>query len=99
METIYFQGTPCHTYGNIPAVGSEAPGFQLVDKDLKRPAHTDYKGKRIVLNIFPSLDTPVCAMSVRRFNKEASALDNVAVGVRVDGLTLRPGPFLRRQQH
>lgn len=79
METIYFQGTPCHTYGNIPAVGSEAPGFQLVDKDLKDLRSTDYKGKRIVLNIFPSLDTPVCAMSVRHFNKEASALDNVAV--------------------
>lgn len=79
METIYFQGTPCHTYGNIPAVGTEAPCFCLVDKDLKDIRCTDYKGKRIVLNIFPSLDTPVCAMSVRRFNKEAAGLDNVVV--------------------
>lgn len=79
METIYFHGTPCHTYGNIPAVGSEAPCFSLVDKDLKDIRCTDYKGKRIVLNIFPSLDTPVCAMSVRRFNKEAAELDNVVV--------------------
>jgi len=95
METIYFQGTPCHTYGNIPAVGSEAPGFKLVDKDLKDLRSTDYKGKRIVLNIFPSLDTPVCAMSVRRFNKEASALDNVAVGcVSMDfGLQMIDGPL------
>ncbi len=79
METIYFHGTPCHTYGNIPAVGSEAHCFSLVDKDLKDIRCTDYKGKRIVLNIFPSLDTPVCAMSVRRFNKEAAELDNVVV--------------------
>jgi len=79
METIYFKGTPCHTYGNIPAVGAEAPCFSLVDKDLKDIRCTDFKSKRIVLNIFPSLDTPVCAMSVRRFNKEAAELDNVVV--------------------
>ena len=79
METIYFQGAPVHTYGNIPAVGTEAPDFTLVTKDLKDITLADYAGKRVVLNIFPSLDTAVCAMSVRRFNQEAASLDNTAV--------------------
>lgn len=79
METIYFSGTPCHTYGNIPAVNTKAPGFNLVSKDLSEVRLSDYEGKRVVLNIFPSLDTPVCAASVRRFNQEAAGLDNTAV--------------------
>jgi len=79
METIFFKGTPCHTYGQIPAVGTEAPGFDLTGKDLQAVRLSDYDGKRVVLNIFPSLDTPVCAMSVRKFNKEAANLDNVAI--------------------
>lgn len=79
METIYFQGNPCHTYGNIPAVGSKAPGFTLVNADLKEVRCSDYNGKRIVLNIFPSLDTPVCAASVRRFNVDASKMENTQV--------------------
>lgn len=79
METIYFKGKPCHTYGNIPATETEAPCFNLVDKDLRDISCKDFAGKRIVLNIFPSLDTPVCAASVRRFNEEAARLDNVAV--------------------
>lgn len=79
METIFFKGTPCHTYGQIPAVGTEAPGFDLTGKGLQPVRLSDYDGKRVVLNIFPSLDTPVCAMSVRKFNKEAANLDNVAI--------------------
>lgn len=79
METIYFKGTPCHTYGNIPAVGTKAPCFSLVSKDLADIRCQDFAGKRVVLNIFPSLDTPVCAMSVRKFNKEAAGLDNTVV--------------------
>ena len=79
METVFFKGTPCHTYGNIPAAGSTAPCFKLVNKDLADISSKDYAGKRIVLNVFPSLDTPVCAASVRRFNVEASKLDNTAV--------------------
>ena len=65
METVFFKGTPCHTYGNIPAAGSTAPCFKLVSKDLADISCKDYDGKRIVLNVFPSLDTPVCAASVR----------------------------------
>ena len=79
METIYFKGTPCHTYGNIPAVGTKAPCFNLVTKDLTDIRCNDFPGKRIVLNIFPSLDTPVCAASVRRFNQEAAGLTDTAV--------------------
>lgn len=79
METIYFNGTPCHTYGTMPRVGDKAPCFNLVTPELKEVHCGDFKGKRLVLNIFPSLDTEVCAMSVRRFNTEAAALKNTAV--------------------
>lgn len=79
MQTIFFQGTPCHTYGNIPAVGTKAPAFILAGKDLNEVKLSDFEGKRVVLNIFPSLDTPVCATSVRRFNKEVTELDNTVV--------------------
>ncbi|MDE6611429.1 MAG: redoxin family protein, partial [Muribaculaceae bacterium] len=60
METVFFKGSPCHTYGNIPAVGIKAPDFKLVTKDLAEITCADFKGKRVVLNVFPSLDTPVC---------------------------------------
>lgn len=79
METVFFKGTPCHTYGTLPAAGEKAPCFTLVDSDMNEIRCSDYRGKRIVLNIFPSLDTPVCAASVRRFNTEAARIDNTAV--------------------
>lgn len=79
MQTIFFNGTPCHTYGNIPAAGEKGHCYHLVDQDLTDFQCSKYAGKRVVLNIFPSLDTPVCATTVRRFNKEAAALDNTVV--------------------
>lgn len=79
METIFFKGTPVHTYGKVPVAGEKAPEFKLVDKDLKEITNKDFAGKRIVLNIFPSLDTSVCAMSVRKFNQEASKFKNTVV--------------------
>ncbi len=79
METVYFKGTPCHTYGTIPTAGEKAPEFTLADPDLNKITLADYKGKRVVLNVFPSLDTPVCAASVRRFNQLAAGLDNTVV--------------------
>ncbi len=79
METVYFSGNECHTYGSVPAVDSVAPEFSLVDVDLKELTRESFPGKKIVLNIFPSLDTAVCAMSVRRFNQEAAKKDDVAV--------------------
>lgn len=79
METIYFKGTPCHTYGVMPSVGQEAPCFHLSGPDLNAVTCNDFKGRRIVLNIFPSLDTEVCARSVRRFNEEAAGLPDTTV--------------------
>jgi len=79
METIYFKGTSVHTNGDIPAVGTTAPDFTLAGNSLEDVKLSDYKGKRVVLNIFPSLDTTVCAMSVRKFNQEAAKLDNTQV--------------------
>lgn len=79
METIYFKGTPCHTYGVMPSVGQESPCFHLSGPDLSAVTCNDFKGRRIVLNIFPSLDTEVCARSVRRFNEEASGLPDTTV--------------------
>ncbi len=65
--------------GNLPAVGSKAADFTLVKADLSEVKLSDFAGKRVVLNIFPSVDTGVCAASVRRFNSELSQLDNTAV--------------------
>lgn len=79
MNTIYFKGTPCHTYGQLPEVGERAHCFHLVSKDLQDVTCHEFKGQRVVLNIFPSLDTAVCAMSVRRFNQEAASLPGTAV--------------------
>ena len=85
METVYFKGQPCHTYGNIPAVGEKAPCYNLVSKELKEITCMDYKDKIVVLNIFPSLDTAVCAASVRRFNAEAAKYpDTVVICVSMD---------------
>lgn len=73
METVYFQGNACHTYGEVPAVGTKAPDFTLVTPELKEVHLGDYAGQKLVLNIFPSLDTAVCAMSVRKFNQKAAS--------------------------
>lgn len=79
METVYFKGMPVHTYGTVPSVGDKAPYFKLTGKDLNDIDLTQFTGKRVVLNVFPSLDTPVCAASVRRFNADAAGMKDVAV--------------------
>lgn len=79
MSTITFKGATVNTSGEQPKVGSTAPDFILVKDDLTELSLKDLKGKNIVLNIFPSLDTGVCAASVRRFNKEAANLENTVV--------------------
>ncbi len=79
MAKITFKGTPINTIGDLPEVGEKAPGFTLTKRDLSDTSFDDFKGKRIVLNIFPSIDTQVCATSVRRFNVEASKLKNSVV--------------------
>jgi thioredoxin-dependent peroxiredoxin len=79
MATVTLKGNPFNTNGNLPAVGAKAPAFNLVKTDLSEVATGDLAGKRVVLNIFPSVDTPTCAQSVRTFNAQASALDNTVV--------------------
>ncbi len=79
MTKITFQGNPVSVGGELPKAGVQAPDFSLVKGDLSEVKLSDYKGKNVVLNIFPSLDTGICAASVRRFNKSASTLDNTVV--------------------
>jgi thioredoxin-dependent peroxiredoxin len=79
MANIKFQGNPLHTSGELPAVGSKAPDFTLVNGKLADVTLATYAGKKKVLNIVPSLDTPTCAMSTRKFNEKASKLDNTVV--------------------
>jgi thiol peroxidase len=79
MAQVTLGGNPFKMSGDLPAVGSKAPDFKLTNTDLGDVSLKDYSGKKVILNIFPSLDTPVCAASVRRFNAEANKLDNTAV--------------------
>lgn len=79
MANITLQGNPFQTNGDIPKPGSDAPGFRLVNADLKDVTLHDYAGKRKILNIFPSVDTPTCATSVRKFNEKAAALKDTVV--------------------
>lgn len=79
MAEITFKGNPIHTGGNLPTVGEKAPSFALTAGDLSEKTLADFAGKNVVLNIFPSVDTGVCAQSVRTFNKEVSAADNTVV--------------------
>lgn len=85
MAQITLKGNPINTSGNLPKVGSQAPDFKLTKSDLSETSLKDYSGKRVILNIFPSIDTGVCATSVRHFNQDASKLDNtVVIGVSRD---------------
>ena len=79
MAKTAFKGTPVSTSGELPKVGAKAPEFSLTKNDLGAATLKDYAGKFLVLNIFPSVDTGVCATSVRRFNVEAAKLSNTAV--------------------
>lgn len=79
MATVTLGGTPFAISGDLPAAGDAAPDFTLTGGDLGDISLGDYAGQRLILNIFPSVDTPVCAASVRRFNEEAAALKGVSV--------------------
>lgn len=79
MATINFHGDPVHTNGSLPAVGSQAPNFTLTGKDLSHKSLSDFAGKKVLLNIFPSVDTGTCAAAMRKFNQEAANLDNTVV--------------------
>lgn len=79
MAKVTFKGNPVKTAGDLPKVGAKAPDFKLTKTDLGDVSLNDFSGKKVVLNIFPSIDTPVCQASVRKFNQEASSLNNAVV--------------------
>lgn len=79
MTTVTFKGNPVEIQGVLPAIGTQTPSFTLTKTDLADVGDSEFKGKRVVLNIFPSIDTPVCAASVRRFNQETAALPKTVV--------------------
>ena len=79
MASITLGGNPVNTIGTLPAVGSAAPDFTLVRSDMSMGSLQDYRGSKVVLNIFPSVDTGTCAQSVRQFNQEAAELENTHV--------------------
>ncbi len=79
MASITLGGNPIHTNGELPQIGSKAIDFNLVKTDLSTTTLSDFAGSRIILNIFPSIDTGTCATSVRKFNEKASSLNNTKV--------------------
>ena len=93
MATVTLRGNPFNTSGELPAVGSPAPSFTLVGSDLSEVSSESLAGKRVVLNIFPSIDTPTCATSVRTFNARAADLDNTVVLCVSEDLPFAAGRF------
>ena len=79
MTTITRKGLEIEISGDLPPVGSSAPSFSLVTTDLADVVLGDYSGRKVLLNIFPSIDTPTCAKSVRAFNEKAASMDNAVV--------------------
>jgi len=79
MSNIMLHGNTIHSSGSLPLKGEKAPQFSLTGRDLKDVTMDSFAGSRIILNIFPSLDTPVCATSVRKFNEKAASLKNTVV--------------------
>ena len=79
MANITLGGNPATTVGKLPEVGTKTPDFKLTNTELTDKSLSDFSGSRLVLNIFPSVDTGVCAQSIRTFNEKASSLDNTKV--------------------
>lgn len=79
MAKITLGGNETHTIGDLPEVGSAAPDFTLVSKDMQDKTLASYHGQKVILNIYPSIDTGVCAMSTKKFNQEASKLQNTRI--------------------
>ena len=79
MASITLGGNPIHTSGELPKVGSKLADFKLIKEDLSIATMSDFTGRKLVLNIFPSIDTGTCATSVRKFNERAAKLENTSV--------------------
>lgn len=97
MATITFKGNNVNTVGNLPAVGTKAKDFTLVGTDLSDKSLSSYQGKNVILNIFPSVNTGVCATSVRKFNEEAASLQNTVVLCISKDLPFAQGDFCAAQ--
>jgi thiol peroxidase len=93
MATITLRGNEIHTNGELPAVGGTAPDLHLVDVELNDRTLSDYKGKKKLLNIVPSLDTPTCATSTRKFNEAAKGRDDVVMLIVSADLPFAQGRF------
>ncbi len=93
MASITLKGTPFNTCGDLPSVGSPAPAFTLVNGELADVTLNTYAGKKKILNIVPSLDTPTCATSTRKFNEKASQLENTVVLIISADLPFAQGRF------
>ncbi len=93
MATVTLQGNTIHTNGDLPETGAAAPDFSLTNGELADVGLGDFAGKKKVLNIVPSLDTPTCATSTKKFNEKAAAMDDVAVLVISADLPFAQGRF------
>jgi thiol peroxidase len=93
MAKITLRGNPVNTYGELPAKGTTAPGFKLVKTDLGELTLAELKGKKVILNISPSLDTGVCATALRKFNQLAASMDNTVVLAITKDLPFASGRF------
>jgi thiol peroxidase len=93
MASITLSGNPINTCGDLPATGSAAPAFTLTNGKLEDVSLADYSGKKKILNIVPSLDTPTCATSTRKFNEQASSLENTVVLIVSADLPFAQGRF------
>jgi len=97
MATITLKGNAIHTNGQLPSVGSVAPDFHLVDKDLNDVKLANYKGKKKLLNIVPSLDTSVCATSTKKFNDYAKGRDDLVILIISADLPFAQGRFCKAE--
>jgi len=79
MAKITLGGTDTNTIGNLPEIGSDAPDFMLVSKDMSEKSLASYHGQKVVLNIYPSIDTGICAASTKKFNEEGDKLENTRI--------------------
>jgi len=97
MATVTLQGNPINTIGNLPAVGSAAPDFKLTNSELNDKSLNDFAGKKLLLNIVPSLDTGVCAMSTRKFNEAVKDFKNTVVLIISADLPFAQSRFVQQE--
>jgi len=97
MATISLRGNEIHTNGDLPAQGTQAPDFELVDGDLGNVSLATYAGKRKLLSIVPSLDTPVCQLSTKKFNEQASGRDDAVFLMISADLPFAMGRFCKQE--